>query len=67
MQPSRGMEITSLLTFKAYFIKTGHECGMNEKEHILRNMGQCEDGTLQTACKVNVWRCGNAKKNHKGT
>ena len=45
MQPSRGMEIASLSTFKAYFIKAGHACAINEKEHILGNMGQCEDGT----------------------
>ena len=45
MQPNRGMEITSLSTCKAYFIKAGHACGINEKEHILGNMGQCEDGT----------------------
>ena len=44
MQPSREMEITSLSTCKAYFIKTGHACGMNEKEHILG--WQCEDGTV---------------------
>ena len=39
------MKITSLSTCKAYFIKTGHACGMNEKEHILVNMGKREDGT----------------------
>ena len=46
MQPNRGMEITSLLTCKAYFIKTDHARGMNKKEHTLGNMGQCKDGTL---------------------
>lgn len=46
------MKKASLSTSKTNFIKTGRACVMNEKEHILVNLGQREDGTPVNNMKI---------------